>query len=75
MHPQIIAQPAHDKRHQCACDAVSDHAYGLCRQCQARIAWRRRATRTSRHVARRLAARQRLNAVYLLRAISKGVEN
>jgi hypothetical protein len=81
-HPRLIAPPADDRRRRCPCGAVAERPDRLCRKCHARMAWRRRTTRTSRRTARRLAARQahegtRLfaTAMTLLQAISKGVES
>jgi hypothetical protein len=56
-HPHLIAALADDQRRQCLCGAVADRPYSLCRKCQARMAWRRKAMRTRRRAARRAAAR------------------
>jgi hypothetical protein len=78
MHPQIIALLAEDKRRQFPCGAVAEHAHGLCRKCQARIAWRRRAGRSRRRAAYRLASsdgtRLRVAALFRLRTYSNGNE-
>lgn len=61
MHqPYLITALYEAKRRQCPCGAVAEHPRGLCRKCQARMAWRRKTTtRTSRRGAsrRRLAKR------------------
>jgi len=82
-HPRLIAALADDQRRQCPCGAVTEQLDRLCRKCHARMAWRRKTTRTSRRAARRLAARQanegtRILAsamALLLRTPGKGVES
>jgi len=81
-HPRLIAALADDRRRQCPCGAVAAQPERLCRKCDARMAWRRKTTRTSRRAARRLAAHQAhegtrilASAMALLQTISKGVEN
>ena len=80
-HPEFIAALAEVRRHQCPCGAASGQHDRLCRKCQARMAWRRRTTRTNRRASRRLAARQAhegtrilASAIALLRTVSKGAE-
>ena len=81
-HPRLIDALADDARRQCPCGAVAEQPERLCRKCHARMAWRRRTTRTNRRTARRLTARQAhegtrifASALALLQAISKGVES
>jgi len=82
-HPRLIAALADDRRRPCPCGAVTEQLDRLCRKCHARMAWRRKTTRTSRRTARRLAARQanegtRILAsamALLLRTPRKGVES
>jgi hypothetical protein len=82
-HPRLIAALADDDRHrQCPCGAVAEPSERLCRKCDARMAWRRKTTRTSRRAARRLAAHQihegtriLASAMALLQVIGKGVES
>jgi len=81
-HPDLIAALADVRRHQCPCGAVADQHDRLCRKCHARMAWRRRTTRTNRRAPRRLAARQAhegtrilASAIALLRTVSKGAES
>ncbi len=81
-HPRLIAALAEVQRHQCPCGAAAEPSGRLCRKCHARMAWRRRTTRTSRRAARRLAARQvhegtriLASAIALLRTVSKGAES
>ena len=52
-HPRLIAALAEVQRHQCPCGAAAEPSGRLCRKCHARMAWRRRTTRTSRRAARR----------------------
>ena len=81
-HPRLIAALADDWRRQCPCGAVAERPDRLCRKCHARMAWRRRTTRTSRRAARRLDARQAhegtrifASAMARLQTISRGVES
>ena len=57
-HPRPSAELTRDRLRQCPCGAVAEQLDRLCRKCKARMAWRRKTTRTSRRAARRLAARQ-----------------
>ena len=41
------------KRRQCPCGAVADRPFGLCRKCQDRNAWRRKAASSRRKAPRR----------------------
>jgi hypothetical protein len=41
-HPDLLAALAEDKRRQCPCGAMAEEAFGLCRKCHARFAWRRK---------------------------------
>jgi hypothetical protein len=66
LHPDFVAALAAENRRTCPCGAVAESAHGLCRKCQARIAWRRKAMRKSRRGARRLAARHARTFVRLL---------
>ena len=81
-HPRLIAAIVDATRRQGPCGAVAEQLDRLCRKCQARMAWRRRTTRTSRRAARRLAAHQAhegtrilASAMAVLQTISKGVES
>jgi hypothetical protein len=81
-HPKLIAALADDQRRHCPCGAIAEQPQRLCRKCHARLAWRRKTTRTSRRAARRLAAHQAhegtcilASAMALLQTISKGVES
>ena len=81
-HPKLIAALAEDQRRHCPCSAVAEQSERLCRKCHARMAWRRKTTRTSRRAARRLAAHQAhegtrilASAMARLQTISKGVES
>ncbi len=44
---------ADQRRRQCPCGAVADQPFGLCRKCQDRNAWRRKASASRRKGARR----------------------
>ena len=44
---------AEQRRRQCPCGAVADRPFGLCRKCQDRSAWRRKATTRRRKANRR----------------------
>jgi hypothetical protein len=78
-HPHLIAVLAQDQRRQCPCGAVADRPYSLCRKCQARVAWRRKAMRTRRRAARwavaRYGARFWADTLSLLQINSKGCDN
>ena len=80
MHPDFTAALARERHRQCPCGAVAERPWTLCRKCQARSAWRRRNTPTSRRAARRIARRQprdraRLLAGALLRLADREVES
>jgi hypothetical protein len=82
MHPELIAALTEIRHRQCPCGAVTDKPHGLCRKCHARVAWRRKTTRTSRRAARRLATRQAregarifASTMSLLRILGKEVES
>ena len=82
MHPELIAALAVIRHHQCPCGAATGKTRGLCRKCQARIAWRRKTTPASRRAARRLATRQAregalifAGAMSLLQSMSKGAQS
>jgi hypothetical protein len=47
-HPILIAVLVDYRRRRCPCGAVAQQPYGLCRECQAAMVWRRKTTRTSR---------------------------
>jgi hypothetical protein len=66
LHPDLRFALAAEKRGHCPCGAVAESAYGLCRKCQARIAWHRKVTRTRRRDARRLTGRRARTLVRLL---------
>jgi hypothetical protein len=57
LYPDLAAVIHAEKKRQCPCGAIAEHRYGLCRKCQARAAWRRRNTATSRRRSRRPAMR------------------
>jgi hypothetical protein len=57
-HPKLIAALADDQRSHCPCGAVAEQPERLCRKCHARMAWRRKTTRTNRRAGRRLDAHQ-----------------
>jgi hypothetical protein len=79
-HPKLIAALVDDQGRHCPCGAIAEQPQRLCRKCHARLAWRRKSTRTSRSAARRLAAHQAYegtrifaSAMALLQAVGKGV--
>ena len=49
---------ADQRRRQCPCGAVADRPFGLCRKCQDRNAWRRKAI-SNRKTTHRKTARRR----------------
>jgi hypothetical protein len=54
MHPTLVPLLTEDRHRQnCLCGAASEHPYGLCRKCHARMTWRRRTADTARRAARR----------------------
>jgi hypothetical protein len=54
MHPTLVPLLTEDRHRQaCPCGAVSEHPYGLCRKCHARMTWRRRITDSAHRGARR----------------------
>lgn len=53
-HPILIAALVEDWRRRCPCRAVAQQPYGLCRECQAAVVWRREAGQPSRRVTPRL---------------------
>ncbi len=69
------------RRRQCPCGAVAERPKGLCRKCQARIAWRRKTAQPPRRINRRStgrvrdADRQFVGAMPSRRTVRKGVEN
>lgn len=81
-HPDLLAAFTHDKVRQCPCGAVAERPYGLCRKCQARSEWRRKAASRRRQAARRRVgprirkvARLLPGAMCLLLTITRGMEN
>jgi hypothetical protein len=66
LHAYLATALAADRRRQCPCGAVAERQNSLCRKCQARVAWRRKALRKSRHGSRRLATRHARTFVRLL---------
>lgn len=66
LHPDLKAALAAEKRRHCPSGAVAESAYDLCRKCQARIAWHRKATRTRRRDARRVTGRRARTLVRVL---------
>jgi hypothetical protein len=57
LHPEFAAALAAARQRHCPCGALAERRHGLCRKCQARAAWRRRATATRRRSSRRLSPR------------------
>ena len=49
---------ADQRRRQCPCGAVADRPFGLCRKCQDRNAWRRKAASPRRKATRRRFGRR-----------------
>ena len=47
------------RRRQCPCGAMAEHRDGLCRKCQARNTWRRKAASNRRKSTRRRTHRTR----------------
>src|SRR5262249_21182671 len=66
LHPYLTLAPDAQRHRTCPCGAVAEGTHGLCRKCQARIAWRRKAMRKNGRGARRLAARHARTFVRLL---------
>jgi hypothetical protein len=54
----LIVALAEQRRRQCSCGAIADPRTGLCRKCQDRNAWRRKATSARRKTSRRRFARR-----------------
>ena len=68
---------ADQRRRQCPCGAVADRPFGLCRKCQDRSAWRRKATAKRRRATRRPVSRRLRDvatALFILRIDSNGLE-
>jgi hypothetical protein len=61
-HPDLLAALAEDRRRQCPCGAMAEEAFGLCRKCHARFAWRRK-TASRRHQAARKRVGRRVRRV------------
>ena len=51
---------ADQRRRQCLCGAVADRPFGLCRKCQNRNAWRRKADSANRKSTHRKTGRRRI---------------
>jgi hypothetical protein len=66
LHPDFVIVLNAQKHRTCPCGAMAESTHGLCRKCQARIAWRRKAMQKNRRGARRLAARHARTFVRLL---------
>jgi hypothetical protein len=66
LHAYLATTLAAERRRQCPCGALAERQNSLCRKCQARIAWRRKAMRKNRRGSRRLAARHARTFVRLL---------
>jgi hypothetical protein len=61
MHNLALAVILADQRRcQCPCGAVAERPFGLCRKCQDRNAWRRKAISTHRKATHRKTARRRI---------------
>ena len=70
----ILAEP---RRRQCPCGAVADRRSGICRKCQDRNAWRRKATAKQRKATRRPVSRRlrdAAGALFIPRIDSNGLE-
>jgi hypothetical protein len=65
-HPDLLAALAQDRIRQCPCGAITDRPFGLCRKCQARIAWRRKTASRRRQAARQRVDGRVRNVVRLL---------
>ena len=52
---------ADQRRRQCPCGAIADRPFGLCRKCQDRNAWRRKAISTRRKTTHSKTARRRIS--------------
>ena len=80
-YPILVAALTEDPRRRCLCGAVIRHPYGLCRECQAAVVWRREAEQSNRRATPRLThagtGKVRLFArvASLLQIISKGAES
>jgi CDGSH-type Zn-finger protein len=57
MHYSITIALAEDGHRFCRCGAASEHPYGMCRKCHARMTWRRHKTRPRRRTVRRRSGR------------------
>jgi hypothetical protein len=81
LHPDFAAALYVEKQRQCPCGALAGRRHGLCRKCEARAAWRRRATATKRRSSRRLTVRRvrhltrRIIGATALLWTTKGAEN
>ena len=82
MHPNLIAALVEDRRKSCRCGAVTGQPYQPCRQCLARMVWRRHTSRRSQSAVRRPADRQTrawawvfAAATSMLRIIGKGARS
>ena len=80
MHNSLLAALTEDRR-QCPCGAVAERSNGLCRKCQARLAWRRKTTSTHLEATLRLAGHRPRKAARRLAsekptrpAMSRGME-
>jgi hypothetical protein len=77
----LIVALVEARRRQCPCGAVAERPDGLCRKCQARVAWRRKVIRTPRRANRRHTrhvrdvADQVADSMSRRRASSKEVES
>ncbi len=78
MHNLAVAVILTEQRHrQCPCGAVADRPRRLCRKCQDRNAWRRKATAKQRKATRRPVSRRLRDAVgalFIPRIDSNGLE-
>ncbi len=80
-HPILIAALVEDRRRRCPCGAAAQQPYGLCRECQATAAWRRKTERTGRRTAPNrtragtTVARLFARVASLLQIIGKGAES
>lgn len=57
MRYSITIALAEDRRRFCPCGAVTEHPYGMCRKCHARMTWRRHKTQSRRHTVGRRSSR------------------
>lgn len=75
-HPILIASLAEERRRWCPCGAVAQQPCGLCRECRAAVAWRRKVVLTSHRTSPATRRAQLFSwMTLLLQIISKGAES